>query len=272
MSKSTVVIDDQNKLINNFKALQEQYFIWFMTPEICKLHKTLEDLAVDAKLTPTELEQINQAIKFKESLSDLELYILRNNTFIRFNRCLDAVDRIMKNENLQEGTIPLNFEERNILNEAGIGFYELVGKEMSRRDGVAELRSLLTLKALSAERYLKNNDERELHKVNYIKALGALKNNELIVEEDFERFLLDRNALIGVIGGDKLYLPPKHQEMMNGGEMCVDNLLFPILVYKKYLKAKNGLANGRKLLLKDIVPNDLHHGMLTWLKLFLEVA
>lgn len=271
MNKKALANDGKHPQIHNFIALQKQYFNWFMTPEICKIHKSLKDLSVDAKITPTDLEQITQSEKYKEALSQLELCILRNNTFIRFNRCFDAVDRILQNENLKEGTLPHNFEEKNVLHEAGLDFYELVGEYTFNRDGVPELRSLLTLKALSAGRYLKSEDESEILKVRYIKALGALKNNELIVEENYESFLLDRKAIMDTIGGDRLYLPPKHQEMMNGGERIVDHLMFPILVYKKYLNTKNELDDGRTLSLKDFVPNIYRHNQLVWLSLFLEV-
>lgn len=271
MGKKSVANDGHHQIIHNFIALQKQYFMWVMTPEICKIHKTLEDLSVDAKLTAIELEQITQSFKCKEALSQLELSVLRNNTFIRFNRCFDAVDRLLQNEKLREGTIPHNFHEKNILNEAGMDFYELVGNEVSRQDFVTELRSMLTLKALSAERYLKYKDEGENLKVRYIKALSALKNNELVVKENYESFLLDRNAILGAIGESVLYLPPKHQEMLYGGEMAVKYIMLPTLVYKKYLKTKNELLDEQTISLKNIVPNTYHHDQTLWLKLFLEV-
>lgn len=271
MGKKSVANDGHHQLIHNFIALQKQYFMWVMTPETCKTYKTLEDLSVDAKLTSIELQQITQSYKCKEALSQLELNVLRNNTFIRFNRCFDAVDRILQNENLCEGTVPQNFHEKNILNEAGMDFYELVGNEVSRRDFVGELRSMLTLKALSADRYLKSEDEGENIKVRYIKALSAVKNNELVVNEDYESFSIDRNTILGAMGEGGLYLPPKHQEMLNGGEMAVKYIMLPTLVYKKYLKIKSELQDEQNISIKNIIGKTYHHNQAVWLKFFLEV-
>lgn len=268
MENKLVSGQDPLELRNKCIALQEQHFLWMMDAETCTTEKTLTELAKLANLTPADLEKISNKPQLKEVLENLKFHNKHTNTFIRFNRAFQAVDRILKNENLREGTKPLDFDESNIIYEAGMTRLDLYG-DFDCNIVSRDLGSLLTLKALSAERYLKLGDLDELGRLEYIKAICDIRNHEFEGLDKLINFRIDRKIVNSVIGLDFLYLPPKHAQMLNGGEKVIDVLIHPLLVYKKYLKLKAELPEGKKLVEKDIVVIQGYNTAIDWLALML---
>lgn len=254
-------------------AVYKKYLDWMMSPDICKQQYSFEELCKQADCTQEDIEFVEWDCSLKEAMDDLKRDVEINNSFILLNKCYDAVDRILSDRRAVEDTEQYDFHEKNVIKEAGLSFADVFSFKPSSayRISLNAFGELLTLKSLSCERYLMNQDENELKKVEFIKALCRIKNHETIhTDPNQPKLRYATQDILKEANIENIYLPPKHNSMINNGVMSINHLIFNMNVYAMYLKHLAEHPQSKPIV-SDIVGEDEKFYRLTWLEVMIEM-
>lgn len=261
----SAIIEKRQK---QFTALYRAYLEWLS--EVNQQEKTFEELCAVANCTAQDVDEIEEDYKYRDAVEELKTHILRFNVLLKFVRCYEAVDRIMKDRRTVESVEQFNFHENNVIAEAGLSHEEIFNTEyFNPRFPLGEYRELLTLKSLSAERYLYGDSESDLNKVEYVRALTRLIKNQTITIDAGQSLLdINESLILQEMDAEFIYLPPKHRSMVERGVMAVSATLHDRYVYGLYKehRAKNP---DTRVAVKDFLKEESFYN-LVWLEVVVQ--